>query len=382
MTLRPIKIAAAAVLALAPLTAAVPAASAARASACGAWTVVPSPHAGSLSGVSATGPHDVWAVGSYDASGAYRTLIEHWNGTRWSVLPSPDPASGALTKNVLGAVVALSRTNAWAVGFYQKSTTSFRTLIVHWNGSRWSVVPSPDSGKGENVLFAVAARSAHDIWAVGYAHDPDHRRTLVEHWAGSRWSISPSPSIGPGDNFLFGVAVPATGTPWAVGSDYVAFGSTLAMRWTGSTWFPAVTPNPGAGDRFLQAVTTPAARYALAVGSNLNDAGTQTLALAELWTGSAWTQVLAANPGADYNSLQAVAATSRSDAWAVGTRRTTPGGPFRTLAEHWNGTAFTLASSPSPGHGDDWLYGVAAVPHGGWWAVGNAGNATLAEFRC
>jgi len=382
MTARVIKITAAAALALAPLAAGTPAASAATALRCGAWTVVPSPHAGSLGGVAATGPHDVWAVGSYDASGAYRTLIEHWNGTRWSVIPSPDPASGALTKNVLGAVVALSRTNAWAVGFYQKSTTSFRTLIVHWNGSRWSVVPSPNSGKGENVLLAVAAGSAHDIWTVGYAHDPDHRRTLIEHWAGSRWSISPSPSIGPGDNFLFGVALPATGSPWAVGSDYVAFGSTLAMKWTGSTWFPAVTPNPGAGDRFLQAVATPATKYALAVGSNLNGAGTRTLALAELWTGSAWTRVRAASPGSDYNSLQAVAARSSSDAWAVGTRRATPGGPFRTLAEHWNGTAFTVASSPSPGLGDDWLYGVAAVPHGGLWAVGNAGNATLTEFRC
>jgi hypothetical protein len=77
-----------------------------------------------------------------------------------------------------------------------------------------------------------------------------------------------------------------------------------------------------------------------------------------------------------------VAAASTSDAWAVGTRRADQGSAFRTLAEHWNGTAWTTVPSPSPGTGDDWLYGAAAVPGGGFWAVGTAGGNTLTEFRC
>lgn len=124
----------------------------------------------------------------------------------------------------------------------------------------------------------------------------------------------------------------------------------------------------------------PAARYGLAVGSDLS--GNQTRALAGRWTGTGWTLVPAASPAAGYNALQAVAAAGIKDAWAVGTRRATPGAAFRTLAEHWNGSAWTAAASPSPGSGDDMLFGVAKVPGGGYWAVGTAGDTTLTEFRC
>src|SRR5579862_7982306 len=136
-----------------------------------AWRVVPSPSRGvsaSLSAVSATSARDAWAVGSYDTGSGFRTLIEHWNGSTWRVVPSVDPAVGRHETSTLGGVVAISASNAWAVGFYEKSTTSFRTLIEHWNGSKWSVVPSPNADPGENVLAAVAAVSSTDIWAVGY----------------------------------------------------------------------------------------------------------------------------------------------------------------------------------------------------------------------
>ncbi len=350
--------------------------------ACAGWRVVSSPSRGSatLSAVAATSATDVWAVGSYDAGGAFKTLIEHWNGARWRITASPNPAGGFHTTNTLGGIVAITPKNAWAFGFYEKATTTFRTLIEHWDGTKWSVVPSPNSGSGENTLAAGVAKSATDIWAVGYRGDPGHRRTLTEHWDGSRWSVVASPSVGTGDNFLFGVAAAAGGPVWAVGADSVSFGRTLAVRWNGHAWTTGRTANPGDGDRFLQSVTTPAARYALAVGSDLT--GHQTRALAERWTGSGWSVVPAASPAADYNGLQSVAATSTTSAWAVGTRRATPGSALRTLTEHWNGRSWTTAASPSPGRGDDWLFGVTAVPGGGVWAVGTAGNATLTEFRC
>jgi len=93
--------------------------------------------------------------------------------------------------------------------------------------------------------------------------------------------------------------------------------------------------------------------------------------------------VTSPSPGQDYNSLQAVAARGTTSAWAVGAQRATPGAAFRTLAEHWNGTSWTVAASPSPGQGDDWLFGLSAVPGGtGFWAVGSAGQAALTEYRC
>jgi hypothetical protein len=134
----------------------------------------------------------------------------------------------------------------------------------------------------------------------------------------------------------------------------------------------AAEPEPGISN---------AERYALAVGSYLM--GNQTRALAERWTGSGWSLVPAASPAADYNGLQAVAATGSDNAWAVGTRRAAPGSAFRTLTEHRNGSSWTALASPNAGHGDNWLYGVAALPNGGgFWAVGTDGNNTLTEFRC
>jgi hypothetical protein len=355
-----------------------------------AWAVVPSPSRGvsaTLSAVSATSARDAWAVGSYDTGSSFRTLIEHWNGSAWKVVPSVDPAIGHHQTSALTGVAAISPSNVWAVGFYEKSTTSFRTLVEHWNGSKWSVVPSPNADSGENTLAAVAAVSASDIWAVGNRHGPGARgggarKTLVEHWQRGKWRIVPSPSPGPahGDGFLFGLAVSSAHQAWAVGTEPSRFSSTLAIRWNGTKWLTAKTANPGNGDRFLQAVAAPSARVALAVGSDLS--GNQTRALAERWNGTSWSLVPAASPGGDFNSLQAIAARNASQAWSVGARRANQGARFTTLVEHWDGHAWTAASAPSPGAGDDWLFGAASVPKSGFWAVGNAGPRTLVERFC
>src|SRR5215475_6880935 len=62
-----------------------------------AWRPVASPSRGvsaSLSAVAARSARDAWAVGSYDTGSGFRTLIEHWNGSKWKVVPSVDPAIG------------------------------------------------------------------------------------------------------------------------------------------------------------------------------------------------------------------------------------------------------------------------------------------------
>jgi hypothetical protein len=51
-------------------------------------------------------------------------------------------------------------------------SSAYLTLTLHWNGSTWSVIPSPNPGGtnqgDQNVLYGVAALSAHDVQAVGY----------------------------------------------------------------------------------------------------------------------------------------------------------------------------------------------------------------------
>src|SRR5213082_3404147 len=131
------------------------------------WSVVPSPNGSSssnLSGVAAVSANDIWAVGSSgnQMSGA-QTLIEHWNGTSWSVVTSANPGS---IYNTLYGVTAISATNVWAVGYYVNTTGVTQTLIEHWNGTSWSVVKSPSPASMNNELFSVAAVSATNVWAV------------------------------------------------------------------------------------------------------------------------------------------------------------------------------------------------------------------------
>jgi len=82
---------------------------------------------GFLNGVAATSARNVWAVGG---NGAGRNLILHWDGTAWKRVPSPNPAG---EESVLAGVAALSAANAWAVG----------SVILHWNGRAWKLVPNP-----------------------------------------------------------------------------------------------------------------------------------------------------------------------------------------------------------------------------------------------
>ena len=180
---------------------------------------------GFIFGVSAHATNDVWAVGNV-AAGA--TFIEHFDGTAWSVVPSPSPGNGQKT---LFGVTAIAPNDAWAVGFFVEALNQDRpqkTLIEHWDGTRWKVVPSPNVGGQNsqtisNQLRGVIAVSANDVWAFGDtdAFGPSKITNLVLHWNGTAWAIVPSPSPNPRhtliDDVIAGGTVIPKGNLWLVG---------------------------------------------------------------------------------------------------------------------------------------------------------------------
>ena len=83
----------------------------------------------------------------------------NWNGTNWSVVPSPNDGLSQLD-----SLAVVSASDVWAVGYYYGG----QTLIEQWNGTNWSVVPSPSPGVLFNELLSVAADTSGDVWAVGY----------------------------------------------------------------------------------------------------------------------------------------------------------------------------------------------------------------------
>ena len=188
-----------------------------------AWKQVPSPSPGNdgnqLVGVAAVSPTDVWVVGYYlNITGGRHTLIEHWNGAAWKQVPSPSP--GGSNDSVLGGVDATSSTDVWAVGnYFTNGDRMSRTLVEHWNGTVWKQVPSPNPGPAPgSTLRGVAAISAGNVWAVGSSDSNGAMdRTLIEHWNGTAWKQVPSPNPGASIDDLIGVAATSGTDIWAVG---------------------------------------------------------------------------------------------------------------------------------------------------------------------
>lgn len=268
--------------------------------------VVPTPNrkgsGAELIAVSATSAKDVWAVGSIGPH--THTLIEHFNGTAWKVVPSPRVVGYKLM-----SIAALTRRNAWAVGSLRVRSKNSRPLIEHWNGSSWRRVASPNPSGPEDELLAISARSARDIWAVGDHRAAGRTRALVLHWNGDRWMQVASPSHG---GSLWGVAAIGAKDVWAVGE-----GGTrpMAEHWNGRAWRGVSVRLPvgsSAINSYLWAVSALSSTDVWAVGQDLH----KHKALIEHWDGHAWTP----SPAAGEKSLFGIAAVSASNVWAVGSR--------------------------------------------------------------
>ncbi|HLJ33213.1 MAG TPA: hypothetical protein VKU38_06160 [Ktedonobacteraceae bacterium] len=346
---------------------------------CGGWHVVSSPNPSSgvntLYGISATSSTDAWTVGDYaPPGGGADTLIEHWNGVQWSVVPSPNSSPNV---NYLYGVAEVSSRDVWAAGIHDAYT-----LIEHWDGSQWNVVPSPNPDQTDDYLYSVSAISSRDVWAVGVRG----AYSLIEHWDGSQWNVVPSPNPDQTDDYLYGISAISSNDVWAVGDGIPSGGGvyTLIEHWDGSQWSIISSPNPSPDENYLYGVAAISSKEVWAVGKYASpNVGAPTLI--EKWNGKKWRQVLGPSPGAFANVLYGVAAVSNSDAWAVGEYLPTPSTAY-TLTEHWNGRVWKVIPSPNPGPAH-LLRAVAGVPGTSQaWAAGfytnNNGEQTLVEAYC
>jgi hypothetical protein len=247
------------------------------------WSVVRTPSLGGsgsdLNGVSCVSADACTAVGATSPDGtALRSVIEFWNGARWSVVPHPDPAAGG----ALRAVSCVSARSCMAVGFSggDGNGVFHKTLAESWNGTRWSVLPSPSPGEGGNFLNGVSCVSPDFCTAAGEAfHSGTQTTSLIESWNGSRWSVVPSPTPGTGQTLVNGVSCSAKDACNAVGS-YNTEGKILVEAWDGSSWSVVPTPNPGATDHVLSGVSCVSPDFCMGAGSFFSrQAGFRTLTL-------------------------------------------------------------------------------------------------------
>src|SRR5581483_3042111 len=178
----------------------------------------------SLSSVISISSTDAWAAGWQRAtpSSPTKTWLEHWNGNGWGTVTSPNRGLGGELTGIAGQLP-----NLWAVGdFFTKQGTS--TLIEQHNGGGWTLVPSPNpTGALVSQLTGVAIESASDVWAVGSSENASVDQTLVEHWDGTSWQIVPAWNPTHGDPELSSVAAISPTDAWAVGNIFDNHSSTL-----------------------------------------------------------------------------------------------------------------------------------------------------------
>jgi hypothetical protein len=349
------------------------------------WSIVSSPNPGStngpaqFNGISCPSAGDCVAVGQYTLkTGVPNTLIESWNGAAWSVVRHPSRGT-APAGSVLYGVSCVSQVYCAAVGDYGK-----KTLIESWNGSRWSVVPSPDN-KGRNVLAGVSCASATSCMAVGLSND----KILAESWNGTTWSIVHTPNPAPAGqaDSLKGVSCVSASSCTAVGGGPTG---TLVESWNGSTW--SVVPTPSLGSSTvsdLSGISCVSASSCMAVGmQEVPDFGLQTLA--ESWDGTAWSAEPTPDPSLNYdNYLAGVSCLTAGDCTAVGwyDNSNGVGGATSTLTESWDGTSWSTVSSPNKASAvlSNQLNGASCASDStcvaaGWYDNSHGRPRTLAEL--
>ena len=351
-----------------------------------AWHLVSAPSTTSdgnwLLGVWATSSTDAWAVGfhSDNFSGDTWPLTEHYNGTAWSIVNSPQP-----DVSTLSSVREIAPNDDWAVGVTQnQSTFANQTLTMHWNGTSWMIVPSPNAGTVDDELSGLAYSSTGDVWAFGVTFNSGSNsyETLTEHWNGSAWSIVPSPSIAGANNILIAGGALNTADVWTVGyAQGNGSPGALAEVWNGSVWSGIATPNIGFS--VFKALAPVSRRAVWALGNTSN--GTNTVPLAELWNGSAFSVVPTPTVSGHNVDVFGGVAVNGKDVWAVGDSES----PDRTLTMNWNGTSWSIVASPNRGSIADVLDGAGKIPGtADVWAVGkyfrNAqqSDVLVMKFHC
>jgi hypothetical protein len=349
------------------------------------WQVVRSPDIGpndnDLWSVAGRSPADIWAVGSLlpnASSTIVRTLALHYNGTTWVHVKTPDSGSEA---NSFYAVAALPDGSAWATGIYTTASGhAGRALAEHWNGHDWTVVPAANPGVSEDMLYSVAAVRDSDVWAVGtYGDQRGFFHPLIEHWNGRRWSAAPVRGLRcSADGILTsvtsaGVSVWATGQISGGGADRQVVLRLLDGSWRVVRDSPVRTGAGQLADAYPQAIAL-SVRGPWATGRfRSGHAGYSALVEAP---GDETTlrELTAPDPTRQDNYLWGIAPVSGgAAAWAVGDSVPAATGEAVSLIEY--GTAnggWRVVPSPNPGaaNGKTILDGVLAFGRDDVWAVG------------
>lgn len=339
------------------------------------WQQVSSPNQGDsysvLADIDAISSDNIWAVGNGSPGGWLSMIIQHWDGTQWSI-SGQNLAEGIPAE--LEGVAAVAPDDVWAAGtlYYgaYRSSSDHAALLVHWDGTEWNTVQAPVPADSiSSALTHIAAGSAGDIWAVGYSYHSNGVRAISLHWDGTEWKLVQVPDAE--WKMLKAVSVRAHDDVWAVGSTY-PHASAVIMHWDGTEWKSVAVPETTATGSSLEGIAVLSADDAWAVGYY---AGTSPDGFGFFpkpwmihWDGQTWNNT--PNPEDEQSAyLYDVEALAPDDVWAAGINSYSPSdGP---AIMHWDGAAWSRVEGPnSPEKVESIMALTSATPReiwgGGW----------------
>jgi hypothetical protein len=284
------------------------------------WTIVPSPSPSPYPGggwadfltVHAVTTDDVWAAGGAviqapDGFVGTHLMVQHWDGSQWSVVPAPITIGGS--GNFVDDIEVIAADDIWFVGdwleFPAASAAEKRALAMHWDGSGLTVHETPffDNGSiGGHGLTAVSAISSDDIWAVGGGHDGDYVTfSYIVHWDGQQWEHVPGPTAG-WYHRLYDVQAVSSNEVYAVGDYQDASGyHGMILRWNGASW--QRLSDPPVGGASIE-VLGPGQVYVGGSG-------------VALWDGASWS-VVATFPGVNGPAIWSLEPNGPCSLWGSG----------------------------------------------------------------
>jgi hypothetical protein len=297
--------------------------------------------------------------------------------------PLPDVGSNP---NTLLGVSELPSGSTWAAGYYLDANWVNQTLVEHYDGSQWTEIPSPSPGAGGNIFFGIAAISDSDVWAVGVQFGGNGVvHPLTEHWNGTSWSVVPAVDPNGGGNTLYAVRAVSGTSVYAVGQTGTAFPSqALAEHWNGTTWSQVSAPADATESLTTLGVTGSDAALTL-VGDRENGTAPYTTEVAA-GAPSSLSLVSSPNSGTGENDLFGAATAADASTYAVGWSVDPSTLSHNSLIEHGVNGQWSIDTTPNPGTGDNGFAGITAIPGGGLWAVGvfsaSGNTSTLIAHHC
>lgn len=295
-----------------------------------------------------------------------------------NVVPSPNPSS---VSNGLQSVSCVSTSWCVSVGYIDNGDFS-QTLTLIWDGVEWSTAPSPNLGGGDNFLDSVSCVSVSWCTAVGYYYDgpSTQAKTLVLMWDGNAWAEMSSPSPGIENDLLNSVSCVSESFCMATGfSSDSDSAETLTLVWDGAAWTTVSSPNAGIASDVLTEVSCLSPSWCIAVGNFESGPSSQTQTLALAWDGRAWSIMPSLSPGTFGNVLNSISCISALSCTAVGYYYDVSSTGTSVLVQRWDGSSWSVVPSPNGDAASNFLESVSCLGASSCTAVGYSLTNLLAQ---